>query len=299
MFRWIYSVFGAVMRAFNSLTGNYILALLLFALVVKLVFLPLAVWQRRRTVQMQNLRPAVEAIAQKYAGKTDQKALEARNAELTALKRRFVFARRLGFILMLVQLLILIPLYKIVRQPLTFICRFDTEQTSAIEGVLRANDLWYKNAETTSSELTQVDVLARMQEMLLRDPHAFDAIDPDTPDLLPDFSLFGRYNLAETPSIMHPSPLLIIPPLVALGQWLAVRIPRKLSGQTGAGQTEDERRSQLIMDLISPMVGFYFGFMLSAAVGLYWLFQSCFSILQSILLHRLMPIAPRKSQIRN
>ena len=41
MFNFIYEIFGWVLKLFNSITGNYLVAIMLFALLMKVVFFPL------------------------------------------------------------------------------------------------------------------------------------------------------------------------------------------------------------------------------------------------------------------
>ena len=59
--------FAFLMRIFNQFTGSYAVALLLFALVVKVVMLPLSIKQQKTQIRTAKLRPKMAAIEKKYA----------------------------------------------------------------------------------------------------------------------------------------------------------------------------------------------------------------------------------------
>ena len=61
-----------MIRWFNEITGNYLIALLLFAIVVKLVMAPLAIKQQRNQIKQAKLRPMEMAIRRRYNGRNDE-----------------------------------------------------------------------------------------------------------------------------------------------------------------------------------------------------------------------------------
>ena len=109
-------------------------------------------------------------------------------------------------------------------------------------------------------------------------------------DTIPDFRVFGL-NLANTPSITSPSLLIIIPILAAAASWLSMWLTRKLN-KTGLTTPQDEQtqQSMRMMDLIMPLMTLFIAFGFSAMLGLYWIYQSILGIIQSLILHKLMPI---------
>lgn len=83
----IYTPFGYVLRFFNSFTGSYAIALLLFALVVKLILLPFAIKQQKNQIKGAKLRPKMMEIEKKYSGRNDQPTLKKKQEELMELQR--------------------------------------------------------------------------------------------------------------------------------------------------------------------------------------------------------------------
>ena len=58
----IYSAIGAFLGWLDKLTGNYVIALFLFAIIVEILLLPLGVKQQKNSIRQANLRPKEMAI---------------------------------------------------------------------------------------------------------------------------------------------------------------------------------------------------------------------------------------------
>lgn len=70
---------GYLLKFTYGLTGNYLTALLLFALIIKLILFPLAIRQLKSTVRRTELAPKEQVIRDKYKGKNDPESLAAVN----------------------------------------------------------------------------------------------------------------------------------------------------------------------------------------------------------------------------
>ena len=62
MFDWLYQIFGTILAFFNDITGHYALALVLYALVFKIVFLPFSLKTQKNQIAMAKLRPKMAKI---------------------------------------------------------------------------------------------------------------------------------------------------------------------------------------------------------------------------------------------
>ena len=82
MFDWLFDLLGMMMAFFNSITGTYALALLLYALVFKILFLFFSIKQQKNQIKMAELTPKIQIIKAKYRGRTDQPTLQKQQQEL-------------------------------------------------------------------------------------------------------------------------------------------------------------------------------------------------------------------------
>lgn len=129
MFDWLYDLLGMLMSFFNSITGSYALALLLYALVFKIVFLPFSIKQQQNQIKMAKLQPKIEIIRAKYKGRTDQASMQKQQEEIMELQQKEGYSAMSGCLPMLIQLPIIMLLYAIVQNPLSYIA----QQTDVIK----------------------------------------------------------------------------------------------------------------------------------------------------------------------
>ncbi len=119
----IYSALGTVMAFFNSITGSYAVALILYALVFKIVFLPFAIKQQKSQVKMAKLTPQIELIKAKYKGRTDQATMQRQQQEIMDLQQKEGYSPFSGCLPLLIQLPIIMLLYTVIQNPLSYIAK--------------------------------------------------------------------------------------------------------------------------------------------------------------------------------
>lgn len=123
MFDWLYTALGAMMRFFNTITGTYALALLFYALIFKIVFLPFSIKQQKNQVKMAKLTPKIELIKAKYKGRTDQPTMQKQQQEIMELQQKEGYNPMSGCLPLLIQLPIIMLLYTVIQGPLSYIAK--------------------------------------------------------------------------------------------------------------------------------------------------------------------------------
>ncbi len=275
--------FGYFMRFCYSITGNYAIALLLFALAVKILFLPFGIKQQKNQIQSAKLRPKMMAIEKKYAGRNDKATLNKKQQEIMELQQREGYSPLAGCLPMLIQLPVILALYNIIRKPLTYICRFSSDLIKTLAA--KVNELSPEAIKDVANE--EIKLISKMKELGFSN---FEAIDGFNANLIPHFEMFRGFDLAINPTIT--SILVIIPILVFATQFFTMKLSRKLNpmAQMTTGADENVKMSNAIMDFSMPLMTLFFAFNMSAAIGLYWIYQSLISMLQTVLLAKFMPL---------
>ena len=69
---YLYKAFGWVLDLCYKIVPNYLVAILLFALIIKIVMFPLGIKQQKNSQKQARLRPKELAIRKKYAGRNDK-----------------------------------------------------------------------------------------------------------------------------------------------------------------------------------------------------------------------------------
>ncbi len=295
MFDFIYVAIGWLLSFFNSFTGHYAVALLLYALFFKLLLLPFGIKQQKNMIAMAKLRPKIALIEKRYAGRNDQVTLQKKQEEIMKLQQDEGYSPFSGCLPLLIQLPIIMLLYGVINAPLQYICQWNLAEgqtvTEAIVALANALNMTNNGAAftvETFGAIKQIELVS-----LISQNTNLAATYGLVVESLPNFNLFGM-SLAATPDLTNISWLCIIPPLVAGIQYVSMVITRKFTGniQT-AGQAEADKQTQAsmkIMDITMPLLTLWMAFSFSAMLGIYWIYQSILGVIQSIALAKIMPM---------
>jgi len=117
--------FGYLMDILYQLTANYGVALILFAILVKLILLPVTAKSKKSTMKMARLTPRLKVIQKKYEHDPQKQA-----QMVQAFYKEEGVSMSGGCLWSFVPLLIMIPLYQVVRQPIVYMLH-ETAETAA------------------------------------------------------------------------------------------------------------------------------------------------------------------------
>ena len=133
--------FGWLLNTLYQWTGNYGVSLILFAVLVQIILLPITAKSKKSMMKMTRIQPKMNAIREKYAN--DQQKQQEAIQQLQ--KEEGVGLGCGGCLWSFVPLLILIPLYTIIREPLTNMLGADEAVRNEIAKLLEldtANGYW-------------------------------------------------------------------------------------------------------------------------------------------------------------
>ena len=268
---------------FSSLfNGSYALALLLYALLFKIAFLPFAVKQQKNQIKMAKLQPQIELIKAKYKGRNDQPTMQKMQQEIMEFQQKEGYSPFSGCLPLLLQMPIIIFLYSIIRNPLSYICKLEDSAIVAINTLVTGT-------EATFDKIEQFSLISGIQNF--GDKAALEALGLDF-SKLPSFEVLGL-DLAATPSLTNFNALVFIPVLAAALTWLSMFLTRKWNGNANpaaAAQDAQANASMKMMDLMMPAMTLFIAFSFSGMLGLYWVYQSALGILQTYVLSKVMPM---------
>ena len=285
--------FSWVIRFFYGLTNNYMVALLLFAIVVKVVLFPIGIKTQKNMVKQASLRPREAAIRAKYAGRTDQATQQKMQNEIMSLYQSENYNPAGGCLPMILQLVVIFAIYQIVYGPLTYLCNMSAESVSVLKDGIKL----LQEVETYTGNQIQMlhDISVLGIETVLEALPAIEGytaeIGASIEDVLinnwPNMTVFGgKLDLSATPTIAF-NVLLLIPILNLITTFVSTKITRKFSYQSpDAAQMNS---SMKIMEYTMPLMIFWMAFNLPAALGCYWIFQNVLGVLQSFILAKMYP----------
>ncbi len=275
--------FGWIVKVFYNLIPNYAVALMFFAIVMKVLLFPFGIKQQKNSVKQASLRPKEMAIRKKYAGREDRVTQQKAQQEIMDLYQREGFNPMGGCLPLLIQFPILFALFSVIRNPLRFINGLSIETINKIGTKLMQAGC---DLKVGYGDIEIVKTLSA------NDGAAFKHIQGISDNLaskadLPNLEVFGL-DLAPTPEWLVFNPLIIIPILTFVVAFVTMRLTKKMTYQPT--QNGDAKTSGLIMDLAMPALSTWFTFLYPAVLGVYFLFQNILGVVQQYVLKKLFPI---------
>ncbi len=294
MFDWLLRGLGIVLAWIEGWSGSYVVALIFYALIFKLLFSFFSIKQHKNQIKMAKLAPKIAVIREKYKGRNDQATLRKQQEEIMELQRKEGYSPLSGCLPLLIQLPIIIVLYNVIREPLYWLMGMSGETVQGLFDFVEAmKDTAGNQLYAPQDQIALIGVLKSLMSGELGGAYAVEIEAICGTSVFPNFHLWGM-DLAQTPNITNFNLLVIIPVLAAAFQWFTMFITRKLQGNTqmaaAGGDSEQSQLSLKIMDLMMPLMTLFIAFGFSAMLGLYWIIQSIFGIAQTVILHLVMPI---------
>ncbi|MBR6513477.1 MAG: YidC/Oxa1 family membrane protein insertase [Clostridia bacterium] len=278
--------FGWVIEYSYKVVPNYTVALLVFAIAMKVVLFPFSIKQQKNSVKQASLRPKEQAIRKKYAGRNDRETQQKMQQEIMDLYTKENFNPMGGCLPLLVQFPVLFALYSVIRNPLRYTAGLSVDTINSIGNQL------INSGVTTLKDLKvngggDLNILK-----LIREPETFEIVKDLLPDsigtvkALPDLTLFGM-DLS-----IHPTekliPLVIIPIVTFVSVYFSMKLTKQLTYQPE--QTGDAKKANIIMDLAMPAMSTWFAFTFPGVLGVYWIFQNVLGVAQQFVLKKMFPI---------
>lgn len=275
--------FAALVRLFYNLTSSYGLAIILFTVVIKLIMLPFQMKSKRSMIRMNRMSGKMAEIQKKYAN-NQMKA----NEEIQKLYQEEGVNPMSGCLWTLIPFPILIALYSILRQPITHFMSLKKDvAVSLVEKVAAAGmDIssiaTVKDGVTTFTSYGQIKLVKLINEEL---PQAAEGIKGW---INIDFNFLGL-DLTTHPWDALKSfefswaviGLVLIPVLAGGFQVLMTTMTMKQTAQQGSAANQT-KATMYMMSLMSV----YIAFIMPASLGVYWIAQTVFSMIQEFFMNR-------------
>ncbi len=292
------TLFGYVMRGCYWLTHNYVISLLLFALVFQLVLFPLGWKQQKNMVKQAMLRPQEMAIRNKYKGRNDQVTMRKMQNELLELQQKNGSSPLAGCLPMLVQMIIIFPLYWVVIRPLQY-CGGLTYSTCY--SLAKELGLEFSSKGQPVSNTFQVDIARELSNGwrpsdALVDSEGVNVLDAVNNMLnrfggdVPNATLFGvDVGIDPFSALRTASWWLILIPVLNLGlMYLSQFLSKKFNYQSVQQETQ-QNGSMKIMMYVLPLMTFFVTANFASAIGIYWIFRTILSMAQQFILYKALP----------
>ena len=302
---------------FTSMFGivNIGLCIILFTLVTKLLMIPLTIKQQKSSKLMAVMQPELTAIQKKYKGKEgDQKAMMMMQTETKAVYEKYGTSMTGGCLPMLIQLPIIFALYRVIYNIPAYVhsvrgyyemvianlpAGFQTNQTFMD---LASSSKMLSGADFTDLNKV-IDLLytftGKQWEVLVGAfPQVGQAVTESGDSVvsaIERMQTFFGLNIAYTPmqvignffshvdgtTVFALIAALAIPLLAGASQWYSSKLMMATT-QSPQGDENPGANMMKSMNVMMPLMSVFFCFTFATGIGLYWVAQSVFTIIQQV-----------------
>ena len=286
--------FAWLMLQLYEWTGNYGVALILFALAVNLILTPFMAKSKKSSMQTTRLQPKIQELQTRHAG--NQQKL---NEEMQKLYREEGINPMSGCLWSLIPFPILIALYSVIRQPLTRMMFVTNEAVSALQEFF-VNSGWYTIperadayfeiklagivhehwADIQSAIASGEEVLSKVDLTRLKDID-FHVLGMDMGSV-PDFRIWN-FDFSSTEKWLPAVGLFLIPVISTLLSWLQMKV-----GEMSTPQQDNQAAASMkTMQMTMPLMSLWFCFIMPAAMGIYWISNSVFGMVRDYVMTKI------------
>lgn len=278
----ILTPFAWLLMLFYDFSQNYGIALILFALVIKLVLFPFNLKGKKSMIQMNLLSSKMQQLQKQYG-----KDRERYNLEIQKLYEKEKVNPMSGCLWSFIPIIFLMVLYGIIREPLTYLMNVPADMIETVAEI---------TGVANSGTYPQIAMLKA-----IADPAVLEQVKAALGDAGAGlFSMnveFLGINLANIPQLNFwsngmnwGSVGLFLLPLVSVGtSLLSMYVSMKTNQMNRGGeQNEQMAKTNRTMMIFMPIMSLWIGFTVPAGLSIYWIAQYIFSIFQELICGRLL-----------
>ena len=279
--------FGYLLDWLYTFTNNYGLALILFSLIVKLVLLPMSVKSKKSMLKMSRLSPQVKALEAKYGDDKQKYQLAVQQ-----MYKEEGVSMGGGCLWSFIPLIILLPLYYVIREPITYMMHNSRSISEAIVAFIQASG---ENLGTNSyyaqlaaaghigdymEELKSLAVTANANLQAMN----FQFLGIDLAGI-PSFRFWECEGWGEIGLFLIP---VVSAGLQAASMWISQKMNNQVATNADGEQDTDAAKAanqtNATMMLMMPLMSLWIGFSMPAAISIYWIAQAVFGAVQDYFL---------------
>lgn len=291
MFQFLANIFGYLLQFLYSLVNNYGLAIILFTVIIKVLLLPLSVKQQKTMKKSSEMQEKMKTIQFKY--KNDPEKM---NQEMMNLYKSENMSPFSGCLTAIIQMLLLLSIFYLVRSPITFMEKVPQESIDTYVQQLK------EEGKTVSNVYPEIDLIREANWLKEKNPE-----DSNVDKLKIQMNFLGL-DLSKIPQQnMTDYTVYIIPLLYILSSFISIKMTTsmqqkknkekaetKIDGTTGKEIVLEEENNEMdtvmqtnkMMSWMMPIMSISIAFVAPLGLALYWLMSNILMIVERLILNK-------------
>lgn len=300
MFNFFANIFGYLLNFIYNFVNNYGLAMIIFTLVIKVIMLPLSIKQQKTLKKSSKMQEKMKVLQFKY--KNDPEKL---NKEMMNLYKEEKMNPFSGCLSSIVQLILLVSIFYMVRCPLTYMKKIDTENINTYISQIQEGE------KTVSKAYPEIDIIREVNYLKEKNPEDsnIDNLSINMEFLGLDLSKVPQQNLTDWT-------VYIIPVLYIISSFISIKLTtviQKKDNQNDKEEvidiTEDSKKEEKslikteedsaeeidvmaqtnkMMSWMIPIMSVSISLVAPLGLALYWLVNNITMIIERLVLNKII-----------
>ena len=281
MFDFFANTFGYVLNLLYNLLNNYGLAIILFTILIKIILLPISIKQQRTMKKSAKLQEQMKSIQFKY--KNDPEKM---NQEIMSLYKSENMSPMSGCLSSIIQLILLLSIFYLVKSPLTYMRKIPTENLNNY--VKQMQD----EGKNVNNVYPEIDIIREK--------------GPENEEVRLNMEFLGL-DLSEIPQqSMSDYRVYIIPGLYIISTFISMRLTTSMQAKAkkkkdvieldadGKPKADDSNevdvamQTNKMMSWMMPIMSISIAFIAPLGLALYWLINNILVIIERLVLDRIL-----------
>ena len=288
MFQFFANIFGYLLNIINDFVGNYGLAIILFTVIIKILMLPLSIKQQKTMKKSAKIQEQVKILQFKY--KNDPEKL---NREMMDLYKKENMSPFSGCLSTIVQFILLISIFYMVRFPLTYMEKIDKNQLDTYVQQMKDDGM------AVSQAYSEIDIVREINYLKDKFPE-----DENLNKINLNMQFFGL-DLGKIPQQnLGDWTVYIIPILYIISTFISMRITTAMQDKTKSKddviditeKKEEEKnemedamaQSNKMMSWMMPIMSVSISLVAPLGLALYWLVNNVLMIGERLVLDKVI-----------
>ena len=268
------SLFGYLLNFIYQIVNNYGIAILLFTIVIKLLFLPISIKQQKTMQKTAKLQEKMKQIQFKYKNNPEQASIE--TMKLYKTEKVSPFSGCLSAIL---QIVLLISVFFMVQSPLTYMRKVDTNLIEQYTKELKEES---SQGDNKNTRMTYPEI-----QIIKENGPTDERVALNMQFLGLDLSSVPISNLKD-PKVY------VIPVLYVISSIISIKISNNMMQKKKEEDGEQKEATELDaitqanknMMYMIPIMSVMVAFVAPLGLALYWLATNVLSILERVILNK-------------
>ena len=281
---FISELFGYLLNALYELFNNYGIAIIVFSVILRIILIPITIKQQKTMKKSAELQEEMKEISKKY--KNNPEKLNQETIELYKREKMSPFS---GCLSSLVRIIIILSVFWLVSQPLTYMKRlnnvpYDANNTESNQSVVE----YYKEKlkQENENQRTGYSEIAIINKYGAEDERVSVNMN------------FLGLDLSKVPSDnLNDWRVYIIPALYVISSVISIKITTNMSKKKNEdvvkenGDNNEMEAMEAMnknMTYMMPIMSVFIAFIAPLGLALYWFISNLLMIIEKIVIDKIM-----------